>query len=141
MRRIAWLLPTLLMISISPVEASPKIAAGSPCYKQGEKISHEGKKYTCIKSGQKLVWDKGSTSRDSKQKSSQIDFPKEDSICVKPGMKITGNNGFMKCTWLGGPTDDLLKNMKWRYYPIHKVSSSRSNNYATTPKQNARCEN
>lgn len=141
MRRIAWLLPTLLMISISPVEASPKIAAGSPCYKQGEKISHEGKKFTCIKSGQKLVWDKGSTSRDSKQKSSQIDFPKEDSICAKPGMKVMGKNGFMKCTWLGGSTDDLLKNMKWRYYPIHKVSSSRSNNYATTPKQNARCEN
>ena len=72
MRRIAWLLPTLLMISISPVEASPKIAAGSHCYKQGEKISHEGKKYTCIKSGKKLIWKLQSKSVSPNPRSSTI---------------------------------------------------------------------
>ena len=45
----------------------------------------------------------------------------------------------MKCVWQGGPTNDFLKNVVWRYYPIAKVSSSKSNNYTTTPVENAPC--
>ena len=47
----------------------------------------------------------------------------------------------MKCTWWGGPTNDFLKNVKWRYYPVNKVSSSKSNNYTTTPIERASCTN
>ena len=45
----------------------------------------------------------------------------------------------MKCIWQGGPTNEFLKNVIWRYYPTTKVSSSQSNNYTTTPVEKASC--
>ena len=45
----------------------------------------------------------------------------------------------MKCVWSGGPTIDFLKNLQWRYYSISQISSSKSNNYTITPRENALC--
>ena len=57
------ILPTLIAIllvaSISPAQAVVK--AGAKCTKAGVTASVGGKKYTCIKSGKKLVWNKGTT--------------------------------------------------------------------------------
>ena len=47
----------------------------------------------------------------------------------------------MKCTWLGGPTNDFLKNLQWIYNKVTKVSSSTSNNYANTPLESENCRN
>ena len=57
------ILPTLIAIllvaSISPAQAVVK--AGAKCTKAGVTASVGGKKFTCIKSGKKLVWNKGTT--------------------------------------------------------------------------------
>jgi hypothetical protein len=45
------------LMAISPVSAAMK--AGSSCAKAGIKSVSAGKTYTCMKSGKKLVWDKG----------------------------------------------------------------------------------
>ena len=48
----------LLLTLATPVQAAtPK--AGAKCTKAGATATSGGKKYTCIKSGKKLVWDKG----------------------------------------------------------------------------------
>ena len=55
--RLALAIVLLLSLS-SPVHAAaPK--AGSKCAKAGQTSTSAGKKYTCIKSGKNLVWDKG----------------------------------------------------------------------------------
>ena len=58
-RLIAFL--SILSLSISlpiiPVNAAAK--AGGVCAKAGIKSITSGKTFTCIKSGKKLVWDKG----------------------------------------------------------------------------------
>jgi M6 family metalloprotease-like protein len=55
--RLALAIVLLLSLS-SPVHAAaPK--AGSKCTKAGATTTAAGKKYTCIKSGKNLVWDKG----------------------------------------------------------------------------------
>ena len=46
-----------LSLSLTPVSAAVK--AGGPCSKAGTKSVFLSKTYTCIKSGKKLVWDKG----------------------------------------------------------------------------------
>ena len=53
------LLASVLMLSlVTPVQAAtPK--AGAKCSKAGATSTSDGKKYTCIKSGKKLVWNKG----------------------------------------------------------------------------------
>jgi hypothetical protein len=60
------LLPTLsiLALGILLLSSAPSISANSPkpgsaCSKQGVSSIFQGKKYICIKSGKKLIWDKG----------------------------------------------------------------------------------
>ncbi|MEY4379954.1 MAG: hypothetical protein RLZZ378_357, partial [Actinomycetota bacterium] len=48
---------SLTLIPLSPVNAAVK--AGSTCPKAGNTAITSGKTFTCIKSGKKLVWDKG----------------------------------------------------------------------------------
>ena len=43
------------------LDASAVVKAGSSCTKLGATSTYAGKKYTCIKSGKKLVWNKGVT--------------------------------------------------------------------------------
>ncbi len=53
-------LSLLLSISLLPAYSATPPKAGSVCSKQGITKTYKGKKYTCVKSGMKLVWDKGS---------------------------------------------------------------------------------
>jgi hypothetical protein len=50
----------LLLTLAAPVQAAtPK--AGAKCTKAGATATASGKKFTCVKSGKKLVWNKGVT--------------------------------------------------------------------------------
>jgi hypothetical protein len=51
------LVAAVLISSITPVQAAVK--AGDKCTTLGQKKSASGNSFTCIKSGKKLVWNKG----------------------------------------------------------------------------------
>jgi len=59
MRLVSVLLSLVLVASVAQAATAPK--AGSACKKAGQTITAGGKKYTCVKSGKKLVWSKGVT--------------------------------------------------------------------------------
>jgi hypothetical protein len=142
------------------------VKAGAKCAKAGATATASGKKFTCVKSGTRLVWNKGvavkaasrpdlnpvlkpveptptptATPTPTPTPTPTVQLPLADSPCTKIGEKVFDNNGFMKCIWRGGPTNDFLKNVTWRYYPVAKVSSTKSNNYTTTPVEKALCAN
>ena len=48
-----------IALFIAPINAIAAVKAGTPCTKIGTTSTSAGKKYTCIKSGKKLVWNKG----------------------------------------------------------------------------------
>lgn len=48
-----------LALFLVPMNAIAAVKAGDPCKKAGTTTTAHGKKYTCIKSGKKLVWNKG----------------------------------------------------------------------------------
>jgi hypothetical protein len=54
-------LGTLLALALLlvPINAVAAVKAGATCSKVGATSTYAGKKYTCVKSGKKLVWDKG----------------------------------------------------------------------------------
>ena len=54
----------LVITSLPSISASPP-KAGSACAKQGLTKSYQDKKFTCIKSGKKLVWSKGVVTKQS----------------------------------------------------------------------------
>lgn len=60
MRRL--LAGLVAVLSLSLITAQISVAAvtpGAKCSKAGATSTYNGKKYTCVKSGKKLVWDKG----------------------------------------------------------------------------------
>jgi hypothetical protein len=50
---------TLVFALIVPLNATAAIKAGASCKKAGQTSTVAGKKYICVKSGKKLVWNKG----------------------------------------------------------------------------------
>jgi len=46
-------------ILIAPLNAMAAVKAGDSCKKAGATATASGKKFTCIKSGKKLIWNKG----------------------------------------------------------------------------------
>lgn len=50
---------TVLVLAMSPLQASAAVKAGAACTKAGATSTAGGIKYTCVKSGKKLVWNKG----------------------------------------------------------------------------------
>ena len=48
-----------ILIPFVPAFSAPTPKAGAICAKQGITQTYSGKKYTCVKSGKKLVWYKG----------------------------------------------------------------------------------
>jgi M6 family metalloprotease-like protein len=50
---------TLIAALITPMNAHAAVKAGGICKKVGQTSTIAGKKFTCIKSGKKLIWNKG----------------------------------------------------------------------------------
>lgn len=50
---------TLVFALVAPMNATAAIKAGASCKKVGLTSTYAGKKYTCVKSGKKFVWNKG----------------------------------------------------------------------------------
>ena len=140
---------TLIFCSTSiPAYAATAVQPGSVCSKQGLTKSYQGKKYSCKKSGNKLVWDKGvavtkpkSTSNAGATASKNVELPIEWSKCTKIGEKIVSANRTMRCSWSGhaNTTEEALDRLVWRGGTVTKVSTSKSNNYSVTPKEGATC--
>lgn len=57
MRKLIVLLLAMSLLGVAPSQAAVK--AGAKCKKAGATATVSGKKFTCIKSGGKLVWNKG----------------------------------------------------------------------------------
>jgi len=154
LRLVALLIPMVLVASNSYAA----VKAGSACSKAGIKSVSAGKTYTCVKSGKKLVWDKGVLNSAAQVSPSptpsasatpsptpaaviQIDLPKEGSLCSKIGEKIMNGDRGMKCSWGGhaNTTEEAALRLTWRNYTITRISTSKSNNYASTPTENGNC--
>ncbi len=71
MRKIAFGLSLALALSILPALAATPPKAGAPCAKVGTTKTYQGKKFTCIKSGKKNVWNKGEALKSTSQETSK----------------------------------------------------------------------
>jgi polyhydroxybutyrate depolymerase len=61
-RKFAFLAIFSLFLSLPLIPANAAVKAGASCSKAGITSVASGKKFTCIKSGKKFVWDKGKQS-------------------------------------------------------------------------------
>ena len=129
---LALVLASTFLLPTSPVLAAVK--AGDKCAKVGQISSSGGKKFTCIKSGKKLIWNKGTveavsnpekngtptqpaspTAETSKYLATEpLPLPNSPALtegkrCAKAGWPVVGylangNLGYVVCS---GPPDSL----------------------------------
>jgi len=59
MKLRVFLIAIILLAPLTPTFSASPPKAGAHCSKAGLTKSYKGKKYTCIKSGKKLLWNKG----------------------------------------------------------------------------------
>lgn len=74
MRPLFILLPLVLVASTAVAAPAPK--SGAKCTISGQTKINKGKKFTCIKSGSKLIWDKGKSLSTPQPKTSSTSAPK-----------------------------------------------------------------
>ena len=93
------------------------VKAGAACSKAGSTSVVSGKKFTCIKSGKKLVWDKGVTTKKSEATSKETPIP-EPTSSPKPSQskeipKLPSEGD--KCEYLGNTIKLNSGNLICRY--------------------------
>lgn len=59
MRRVSLFLTSLFLLNLLIIPANSAVKYGDKCAKAGQTATASGKKFTCIKSGKKLIWNKG----------------------------------------------------------------------------------
>lgn len=139
MRR--WLVASVLaslLLSPNPSIATAVAKTGGSCKKLGQTSTVSGVSYKCVKSGKKLIW---SASVSATKPVSQAVLPVENTACSRVGEKVFDSRGYMKCIWQGGLTGVISEQIFWRYFPVTKTATAKSNNYPSTPKQGNICQN
>ena len=86
-RLITFLSIFSLSLSLPLIPATAAVKAGAKCTKAGVKSVEANKTFTCIKSGKKLVWNKGVIVN----KSSPTTTPKTESISYTPPSQQSAN--------------------------------------------------
>jgi hypothetical protein len=172
MTRARILIAFVLSISLITAPSFASVKAGAKCTKAGSTATTGGKKFTCVKSGTKLVWNKGvavkaapkpnlnpvfkpeeptpaptpvatPTPTPTPIATPEVQLPTEGTLCTKIGEKVSNSVGTMRCSWAGhsNTAEEAKQRMQWRRFTVVKTSTSKSNNYPSTPVENAFCSN
>ena len=103
-KAISQTLALTLILSLAGTSfiAHAAVKAGSSCSKAGMSSVSGGKKFTCVKSGKKLVWDKGVLVPVTKPAPSASAKPvvvqaKEGDSCEKMGVQAKDSTGLLEC--------------------------------------------
>ena len=169
-KKVLLFVVSALVLSLFTPLATAAVKPGTKCAKQGQTSTSAGIKYTCVKSGNKLVWNKGvsvkaaakpelnpvfkpaeptptpsatPTPTPKPAPTPEVQLPAEGSLCPVIGARITNSTGTMRCSWAGhaNTTEEARERLNWRKFVVTKISTSQSNNYTTTPAENATCTN
>ncbi len=115
MRKGTLGLSLLLIFTLIPAYSATPPKAGLSCAKQGVTKTYQGKKFTCIKSGKKLVWDKGTLIKQTAPLPTQTQAPNST---PSPTMSTARLNGSpeqlrsyenMKKAMIPGPTKQWFR--------------------------------
>jgi len=169
-KKVLLFVISALVLSLFTPLATAAVKPGTKCAKQGQTSTSAGIKYTCVKSSNKLVWNKGvsvkaaakpelnpvfkpaeptptpsatPTPTPKPAPTPEVQLPAEGSLCPVIGARITNSTGTMRCSWAGhaNTTEEARERLNWRKFVVTKISTSQSNNYTTTPAENATCTN
>lgn len=100
MKKGIIVLLVLFTFSFIPVYSATPPKAGSVCSKRGITQNNQGKKFTCVKSGKKLIWDKGVLMHKFQPVPEPIPVNQriaKGKTCQIVGEKFKNRKGFLEC--------------------------------------------
>lgn len=89
MRRFALAVTIVFLASLLIAPTNAAVKAGSLCPKLGATFLQNGKKFTCIKSGKKIVWNKGTSIPKPTPTPSPATLNNAEAPIIKPGEQCT----------------------------------------------------
>jgi hypothetical protein len=110
MRKVLAVLIAVSLLGIAPVNAAT-VKAGAKCSKHKVTTTVKGMKYTCIKSGNKLVWSKGVPVKKAALK--QGVCPPVAAADKDPGITQVRANTLIGMTEMAA--EQCAKNLDWIY--------------------------
>jgi len=110
MRKVLAVLITVSLLGIAPAQAATK--PGGKCTKAGATVNSAGKKFTCIRSGGKLVWNKGVTIKKSSAIKAGVCPPKA-AADKDPGITQVRANALISMT--EAAAEECAMNLDWTY--------------------------
>lgn len=97
MRRLMTLILTLTLIGITPPAAANPPKAGASCKKLGQTENYKNLKFTCIKSGKKTVWNKGTPVNPKTKKEATVNPSPSPSGTPTPSKEVIPARFNEKC--------------------------------------------
>ncbi len=110
MRKLIVLLLAVSLLGVAPAQAATK--PGSKCTKAGATVNSAGKKFTCIRSSGKLVWNKGVTIKKSSAIKAGICPPKA-AADLSSGITQVRANALISMTETAA--EECAMNLEWTY--------------------------
>jgi len=110
MRKFLILLLAITLLGTTPVHALTK--AGAKCSKAGATATSAGKKYTCIKIGKNLVWNKGVTVKKIVVVKKAV-CPAKTSQDINPGITQTRANNLL--TMSEADAETCANELDWQF--------------------------
>ena len=110
MRKLLVLLLAVSLIGVAPAQAATK--PGSKCTKAGATVTSVGKKFTCIRSSGKLVWNKGVTIKKSSAIKAGVCPPK---AAADQDSGITQARANALITMTEAAAEECAMNLEWTY--------------------------
>ena len=107
---IAFLSILSLFLSLPSIPVSAAVKAGEACTKVGMTSIASGKTYTCIKSGKKLVWDKGVPTKVTAGSTCpkfgiSQNYNEKKFTCIKSGKKLVWDKGVLTVATASVPSN------------------------------------
>jgi hypothetical protein len=110
MRKLIVLLLAVSLLGVAPAQAATK--PGGKCSKAGATVNSAGKKFTCIRSGGKLVWNKGVTIKKSSAIKAGVCPPKA-AADLSSGITQVRANALISMT--EAAAEECAMNLEWTY--------------------------
>ena len=110
MRKVIAVLVAVSLLGIAPAQAATK--PGSKCTKAGATVTSAGKKFTCIRTSGKLVWNKGVTIKKSSAIKAGVCPPKA-AADLNSGITQVRANALISMT--EAAAEECAMNLEWTY--------------------------
>ena len=123
MKKISAFIFLVLLLGLVPSWSANTPKAGSSCSKKGATQIYQNKKFTCVSSGKKLIWDKGVVVKKTETSTNNTSDDINNQICLVENQILRNSVGEFWCI------KDKANTLRWaQNHPSNSSSGQNASN-------------